>query len=137
MPDERLARCACGQLRVTAQGDPEIVVACNCTECQRRTGSPFGVGAYYRRDRVSPIEGRSSLHARTAPSGRSLVNHFCPNCGTTVYWTLEMRPEHYGIAVGCFADPAFPPPVRAVWAEGKHDWVSFPDDWPVFEQAAS
>ena len=134
---DHVASCACGQLRVTATGEPDVVVACNCMACQKRTGSPFGVGAYYRRDRVPAIDGRSNGFERTAPSGRKLNTYFCPECGTSVYWTLEMRPDHYGIAVGCFSDPEFIRPARVVWAENRHHWVDFPDDMPVFDQAAS
>jgi hypothetical protein len=34
-------------LTISVSGAPDFVVVCNCTECQRRTGSVFGVGAYY------------------------------------------------------------------------------------------
>lgn len=133
---KRVATCMCGQLRVTASGDPDVVVACSCFECQRRTGSPFGVGAYYARASVLSIEGKHSEYGRATGAGRSLTNKFCPDCGTSVLWELDMRPDHIGIAVGCFADPSFPAPVRTVWAENCHHWVKFPDELPVFEQAA-
>ena len=133
---EHIASCACGQLRVTALGDPDVVTACNCTHCQKRTGSPFGVGAYYRRDRVASIEGRSKDYDRVTESGRGLSTKFCPDCGSSVYWTLDMRPDHYGIAVGCITEPDFMRPTRVVWADHKHHWVDFPDDMPVFDQAA-
>ena len=100
---EHLATCSCGQLRVTAKGEPDVVVACSCTACQRRTGSPFGVAAYYPRERILAIEGASNDFDRTSESGRSVNNKFCPDCGTSVYWTLDMRPNHVGIAIGCFA----------------------------------
>ena len=48
--DTHLATCGCGALRVTTAGDPDLVVACSCIACQRRTGSPFGVGAYFRKE---------------------------------------------------------------------------------------
>ena len=118
----RNAECSCGALRVTAS--------------QRRTGSPFGVGAYYRKDSIVAVAGEASRYDRTSESGRPLSFHFCPRCGTTVYWTQAMRPDHVGIAVGCFADPDFPPPVRAVWADHRHGWLSFPEDMPVFPKAA-
>jgi hypothetical protein len=136
MPDtEHRATCLCGQLSVTASGDPDFVIACNCLKCQQRGGAPFGVGAYYARANVTAIDGQSNEFSRTAESGRGLTNHFCPQCGTTVYWSLEMRPDHLGIAVGCFADPSFPEPVRAIWTENKHHWVRFPDGLPAFEKA--
>ena len=134
---ERVATCSCGQLKITATGDPDVVVACSCIECQRRTGSPFGVGAYYKRAQVGAIDGAHKSYRRETDSGRTFTTNFCPECGTPVFWELDMRPDHIGIAVGCFADPQFPGPARAVWAESRHHWVAFPDDLPVFEQAAS
>ena len=130
----REATCGCGQLRVTATGEPDIVVACNCLACQRRTGSPFGVGAYYRRDAVS-AKGAESIFGRVAQSGLDVATRFCPNCGTSVYWTADLRPDHYGVAVGCFGDPSFAQPTRVVWSESKHAWVAFPEDAQMFEQA--
>lgn len=41
------AECQCGQLTVELPGPSPAVVACHCTDCQRRSGSPFGVLAYY------------------------------------------------------------------------------------------
>jgi hypothetical protein len=32
------------------------------------------------------------------------------------------------VAVGCFTDPDFPAPKRAVWGQYKHRWVEFPQD---------
>ena len=53
---ERVATCSCGQLRITASGDPDEVVACNCFECQRCSGTPFGVGAYFQHTNVRSID---------------------------------------------------------------------------------
>lgn len=133
---EHIASCVCGSLRVTAKGDPDVVVACNCTECQRRTGSPFGVGAYYPKASIVSIEGEANSFTRTAETGRSLSNKFCPNCGTAVYWTLDMRPDHFGIAVGCFTDPSFVAPTRTIWTKNQHHWMLFPDEMPSFPEAS-
>lgn len=135
--NERAAACSCGQLRVTTRGEPDIVVACSCIACQKRTGSPFGVGAYFRREQVAPVEGESKSFRRETDSGRTFTTKFCPRCGTSVLWELDMRPDHIGVAVGCFADPDFPAPVRAVWSQSRHHWLDFPDALPEFEQAAS
>ena len=52
--------------------------------------------------------------------------YFCPDCGTSVYWISDKRPEHLGVAVGCFADPTFLPPTRSVWEESKLPWLGLP-----------
>ena len=132
---DHLATCLCGQLHVSTVGEPDFVVACHCIACQRRSGSPFGVGAYYPRERVNAIDGEVKSFTRTADSGHTLTNHFCRECGAPIYWTLQMRPDYMGIALGCFSNPHFVRPVRTIWTESQHDWISFPDDLPAFEQA--
>ena len=125
---QRTAQCSCGQLSVIVDGEPSMIVLCNCNECQRRTGSVFGVGAYFGHDQVKIVNGDASAYRRSSDSGRSAEAFFCPTCGTSVYWQLELWPDRYGIAVGCFADPSFPQPGLAAWAEMKHDWVEFPSE---------
>ncbi len=125
------ASCQCGSLTVESDAEPGFVVVCNCKACQLRTGAPYGTGAYFPKT-VLTIAGDSRTFERKADSGRSLTNHFCPSCGTTVYWSLELRPDHMGVAYGCFSTP-LPDPVRAIWTSQKHRWVTFPEDWPQFE----
>ena len=81
------------------------------------------------------IEGTNKRYARDAQEGRKIAFHFCPNCGSSVYWDADIRPDHYGIAVGAFADPDFPPPTYSVWEESKHAWVYLPEGVQHFQQA--
>src|SRR6185312_10578977 len=63
MVKTRVAKCACGGVSATAEGEPAMVSMCNCMECQRRTGSPFGVGVYFPKDAVKMK--RSYVKSRT------------------------------------------------------------------------
>ena len=126
----RVAQCCCGSLKAEADGEPAVVSLCNCIECQRRTGSPFGVGAYYEAGQVR-LAGATTVYEREV-EGRKLSFHFCPRCGSTVYWTAANHPGRYGIAVGAFSDPHFPKPARSVFERSRHDWLSFPEDVPGF-----
>lgn len=123
----RVASCSCGSLSVSTEGEPYAVSMCHCTACQRRSGSPFGVGAYFKADQVR-IEGEHREWTRTGTSGALLTNHFCPTCGSTVFWTAGLHPDGFGIGVGSFAQPDFPPPIRSVWEAHRHDWVVPPVD---------
>ncbi len=120
---ERLAGCACGQLRVTCSGEPLQVSLCSCLACQRRTGSAFGVAAFFDRDRVQS-DGESRLYRRAADPGSSVDFHFCPACGSTVYWEPSRKPGLVAVAVGCFADPSFPAPVKSVYEDHRHPWLA-------------
>jgi hypothetical protein len=127
----RTAQCQCGALTAAAEGEPEAVVVCNCAECQRRTGSVFASNAYYQRDKLT-LSGGAREYARTADSGHAFHTFFCPACGTSLWFFSARDPTRVGIAVGAFADPAFPPPDRTVFDESKHSWVVFDDATPGF-----
>jgi hypothetical protein len=101
----RTARCCCGSLRLIATGEPTLVAACHCTECQRRTGAAFGVAAYFEKSQVRP-EGEYKIYTRDGQEGRKARMYFCPECGTTVYWDADFLPTHIGVAVGTFLDPS-------------------------------
>ena len=122
---KRTAQCQCGALRAIATGDPDLVNVCHCQACQRRTGAVMHSGAYYKKSQVRP-EGESKIYVRGTDSGRKMRFHFCPNCGSTVYWEADLRPDHYGVAVGAFADPDFPKPTYSVWEKTIHPWVVLP-----------
>ena len=121
----REASCSCGQLRVTVAGDPVRISVCHCLECQKRTGSAFGFQARWRREQVR-IEGESTAWSRRGDDGSTAEFHFCPTCGSTVWYRIDDMPEFIAVAAGNFADPAFPPPVFSVYEERRHAWVSVP-----------
>lgn len=120
---EREASCACGRLRIACRGEPVRISICHCLACQRRTGSVFGMQARFLKENVRHIAGDSKRFTRTGDSGNTVSFHFCPDCGSTVYWELSGVPDAYAVAVGAFADPAFPAPRVSVYETRRHDWV--------------
>jgi hypothetical protein len=126
----REASCSCGQLKLRLAGDPQLVSSCHCLACQRRTGALFGSTSFWRKSQVLSMEGERCSYRRVADSGTGMVHQFCPTCGSTVYWESEKTPELVSVAVGMFADPQFPAPVRTVWTESKHRWLAFPAGIP-------
>jgi len=120
----RIAHCCCGSLRAEATGAPALVAVCHCMECQRRTGSAFGVSTYFSKEQVR-TDGLSKVHVRGSDSGRKIELHFCPNCGSTVFWYAEFVPDLIGIAFGAFADPSMSSPTLSAWEMTRHSWVTF------------
>src|ERR1700719_1277976 len=121
-----IAACVCEQLTVSCSGDPAQVSLCHCLACQRRTGSTYGIAAFYPRENVM-VAADATAYTRQSDSGYPVTFYFCPHCGATVYWKASRKPEMFGVAVGAFADPAFPAPSRAVYPEHRHRWVpNFP-----------
>jgi hypothetical protein len=121
----RTATCACGQLRLICTGEPDKVSLCHCLDCQKRTGSTYGIAAFFPRSGIA-VEGDVGTFKRMSDSGFAVTFHFCPNCGSTVFWEPERRPEAIAVAVGSFADPEFPAPTQSVYDRSRHRWVMPP-----------
>jgi hypothetical protein len=130
---KRVARCLCGSLRVTTDGDPLIVNICHCIDCRRRTGTPFSYNAYFDREHVR-IEGPSNSYQRQGQEGREIRHHFCPACGTTVLWDFDLRPERLGIAAALFEQPFSPSPSYSSWESMKCDWLPLPEGLTHFPE---
>jgi hypothetical protein len=71
------------------------------------------------------IEGRSTEYVRVGDSGGRIGFHFCPVCGTTLYYSIDTQPDLIAITVGSLADPTFPPPKFSVYEARKHIWFQF------------
>lgn len=127
----REAACHCGKLALRCVGEPAKVSLCHCFDCQRRTGSLFSIAAFFPRASVELISGQANSFRRASASGFDVSFHFCPDCGSNLWWEPERLPDVIGIAVGCFADRDFPMPQQAVWAEEAHPWLAFPDALPM------
>ena len=123
---ERTATCSCGALRVTVRGEPGRISMCHCTECQKRSGAPFAAQARWPADAVT-VEGASTTWKRTGDSGSTATFHFCPTCGSTVFYRIDHMPDVIAVAIGNFADRDFPPPRFSVYEERRHPWISVPE----------
>jgi len=128
----RVAQCHCGQVKITCEGEPDPVLMCSCQLCQRRTGSPIHIGAWFRLEDVV-IEGETKQFMRQGDQRNAVTFNFCPTCVTSIWWPNPMGDAsplagRIGIAGGCIADPDFPPPSAAFYQKRKHPWISTPDN---------
>jgi hypothetical protein len=123
MTTARTASCRCGQLKATATGEPVRLSVCHCLNCKKRSGSAFAVQARWLAEQVE-IEGQSSPFVIVADSGNPATFHFCPECGSDVYYLIDGKFEGLvAIPLGAFEDPFFGMPEYSVWEQRKHPWV--------------
>ena len=121
----RTATCRCGQLKVSATGEPVRVSVCHCLNCKKRSGSAFAVQARWPKE-VIRIEGESKTFVMLADSGNRGTFHFCPACGSDVYYEIDGKFDDkfndlVAIPLGAFDDPYFARPRFSVWEKRKHD----------------
>jgi hypothetical protein len=126
----RTASCTCGQLTISVQDEPLGVGVCHCLSCQRRTGSVFAAIAAFPEPYT--VTGNATEYVRAGDQGAQFRFRFCPVCGSTVFHTEEGRTGEVSVAVGAFADPAFPAPQDSVYDSRRHGWVRLPDGITTF-----
>lgn len=126
--------CLCRSVRYRTVGEPIIDGLCHCTFCKRRTGSAFGMYAYFGERAVEIKSGiLKAYEYRSDESNRWLRTEFCPTCGTTITATAEALPGARMIAVGTFDDPNWIKPKASVFTRSALHWVAFPPDLEIFE----
>ena len=119
------ASCSCGQLTIDYDGEIAKTSICHCFECQKRTGSAFGIQVRLETAKIS-IQGDSTVFQRKGDEG-VVTLHFCPKCGSTVYWELDGMPGSTVVAAGSFTNPELPSPTFMVYGNRKHHWIKMPD----------
>jgi len=132
---KRTGGCACGAVRYETVGDPVRISVCHCKDCQRRSGSAFGIGCYFPRDAVMLAGGGTRKYERVSDAGRRVSLRFCENCGTTVCWEPEVLPNAIGIAGGTFDDTDWLDPKLHIWSKSAHKWFRFPVDAEVLHES--
>ena len=124
----RTASCRCGQLRATVTVDPVRASVCHCLNCKKRSGSAFAAQARWPVHQAI-IEGSSKSFELISESGNKATFHFCPDCGSDVYYDINDSADgQVAIPLGAFDDPFFFKPDFSVFESRKHDWLEITGD---------
>ena len=84
--------------------------------------------AAFRPEQVRVL-GRFDDYARISDEAdrKEHVFHFCPDCGSQVFYTEPTEPDLIVVAVGAFADPSFPAPTESGYDSRRHPWIGLPE----------
>jgi len=130
--------CACGHVKLTLSEPPSMLGVCHCTNCKRRTGSAFGISAYFAKSAVTAQEGETATYSFWHEAQQhQQERHFCVRCGTTLFWFVSTLPEQIGVAGGCLMDEGQGDsedltPTYSVNDRQRAPWVQLPNSWKVW-----
>jgi hypothetical protein len=133
-PPPYTGRCLCGAAEYRVTAEPMTVYACHCTNCQKRSGSAFGISLWVPRTAVEVTKGEVALLAFTGEDGRERRRRHCPRC-TTALWLEPVRHEALAIVLGgTLDDTSWLRPVAHLWTRSAQPWLAFPEGAPRYEQ---
>ena len=115
-------RCACGAIRYEAREEPIVQNHCQCSDCQKRSGT--GHGSYLTFPRISEvtIAGEVSTWRVAGDSGNDKIHAFCPICGTPIYLTFEAMPEPIAVHAASLDEPARFNPQMITYTISSQAW---------------
>ena len=119
--------CQCGDVRYAITGEPRLTVACHCTDCQRQSGSAFGMTLVVNESDFRLVQGEVKTWSSVSDAGRAKLGAFCPRCGTRVYHKPEWRRNCISVKPGTFDDTHWLEPDMHIWTRSKQPWVVIPE----------
>ena len=127
-------KCLCGHVSYSAEIDPERVVICHCTDCQRHSASAFGVVVAIANENFKLLTGSLKTYVKTADSGTKRALTFCPECGTRIYAkTVGEGTSFWGLRVGSVNQRDQLTPKLQVFQRSAMSWLDQMAEIPVRE----
>lgn len=125
-------RCRCGEIRFTISGQPKFQVHCQCTDCQRTTGSGHAaIMIFNMADFV--LDGESATFSYVSDDGNTVTHHFCRDCGAPLFNRNSQYDKAVYVMVGSLDDPSVFAPQRIVYASSGQAWDVMDPELPGFE----
>ncbi len=130
-------RCQCGKVKYESTSAPQSLNVCYCNECQRQSGSAFGLSlvvpssgfklAEESRDFVTRFE-------RKADSGRMRGGMFCSACGVRLWHFNPENSEWITIKAGTLDQKVDFSAAQHIWCKSKLPGIVIPDSAEVYDE---
>jgi hypothetical protein len=132
MPAPYTGGCQCGSVRYVLTTKPIRLGACHCKECQRQSGSAFGMFMPVKKDSLT-VTGLTKQVTRIADSGNEVTRVFCPECGVRIYHLLNSARDMVSLKPGTLDDTSWLRPELFIWMKSAQGRVPVPNDVKALE----
>ena len=126
--------CACGAIRYETTREPIFENHCQCSDCQKRSGTGHGSYLTFPPRTDVTITGEAKSWRVAGDSGNEKIHAFCPTCGTPVYLTFAAMPDLIAIHAASLDDPGRFDPQVVTYSVGGHSWDKMDPALPAFER---
>jgi hypothetical protein len=113
---------------------PLLVFACHCTECQRWSGSAFGLSMPVRRDSFALTRGAPKAWRHTGASGFESSYWFCADCGGRIFGQRSDQPDVVTMQAGTLDDTSWVRPIAHIYLRSAQAWERIPNNAECFDQ---
>jgi hypothetical protein len=125
MTESKKGGCQCGHVRYEIIEEPVGLAVCHCRECQRQSGSAFGMSLAVPDRSFRLRSGALKSFEVKCDSGRIKTCAFCPECGTRIY---HQTVSGMSVKAGTLDDTFGLEPDAHYWTKRKQRWIVIPSD---------
>jgi len=122
--------CQCGFVRYSITDEPIRLNVCHCKDCQRQSGSAFGMSLVIRPEAFRLEAGNIKEFEVQADSGRAKTCGFCPACGVRIYNRTDAL---CSVKAGTLDDTSELKPDAHYWTRSRQSWPILGDDIPQYD----
>jgi Uncharacterized conserved protein len=115
--------CPCGKIRYKIASFPLLLYTCNCTNCQRASGSAFALNMPVLAKDFRILQGEPKGWHHTSPTGVAVISWFCGDCGGRLYVDRAGRAEIGNLRAGTLDDTTWLIPVMHMFMRSAQPWV--------------
>jgi hypothetical protein len=115
--------CPCGAVRYQLASFPLLLYSCNCTDCQKASGSAFALNMPVRARDLRILQGEPKGWHHTSPKGVRVTSWFCGDCGGRLYGERAGRAEIVNLRAGTLDDTTWLVPVAHMFTKSAQAWV--------------
>ncbi|MHC6227099.1 GFA family protein [Pseudomonas sp. X10] len=113
--------CLCGAIRYKVKDEPQAIVVCHCSHCQRASGSAFSVNLLVKEGDYEQA-GETKFLVDTGDSGLPSYRHFCGNCGSPIMTKAMNLPGIVLVKAGTLDDQEGLQPQVEIYTEHAMKW---------------
>jgi hypothetical protein len=122
--------CLCGAVRYQSSAPPVTARFCWCRLCQYLGAGNATVNVVFETANFTAT-GTTTDYVSTADSGNKMHRRFCPDCGTPVFSSAEIRPNVIIVRAGTLDDPNIAQPAIAIWTGQAPRYACIDPDLPT------
>ena len=116
--------CPCRAIRYQITSFPLLLYTCNCTDCQRASGSAFALNMPVAARDFHILQGEPNGWRHTSPTGVGVISWFCGDCGGRLYGDRAGRETIVNLRAGTLDDTAWLVPVAHMFTRSAQSWVA-------------
>jgi hypothetical protein len=125
--------CPCAQLRFSIQTVPLLVYACHCPDCQRRSGSAFGLSMLVETEGFTVTRGAPKFWRQVRGGAIESTQRFCGTCGGGITCQGGSRPGTTAVQAGTLDDTSWIRPIAHVHLRHAQAWQRIPNSALCFD----